>query len=54
MSFPYTDLATREQIIAKAAEYEIVLELDDFTGSAEYGWCLDGMPAYQWLEAMLS
>lgn len=52
MSFPFTDLTTKEQIITEAAKHEITLLTSDFTDDAVYGLCLDGMPAAQWLEAM--
>lgn len=52
MSYPFTDLSTREEIIAKAAESGITLTPEDFRESAEYGLTLDGMPAAEWLDAM--
>jgi hypothetical protein len=49
---PYAHLTTREQFIAEAAKHELDLELEDFTGTGDGDWYLDGMPAAQWLDAM--
>ena len=48
----FTDLTTREQFIAAAAEYGIQLLPRDFTGREPGELYLDGMPADQWLDAM--
>jgi hypothetical protein len=48
---PYEKLTTREEFIAAAAEYEIVLKPGDFTGTEPHLY-LDGTPAAQWLDAM--
>jgi hypothetical protein len=49
---PYANLTTREQFIAAAANEEISLKLEDFTGTGDGCWYLDGMPAAEWLDAM--
>jgi hypothetical protein len=48
---PYANLTTREEFIAAAANEEIELKPEDFTGTEPHLY-LDGMPAAQWLDAM--
>lgn len=49
---PFTDLVTREQLIAEAVQFGITLEPHDITGREPSDLYIDGMPAAQWLDAM--